>query len=60
MKGVGHLFARGLWSAHLGGGWIDTARAGGRLNGHQQGLSAGLKTGPTVSTFLARIGHVNG
>ena len=48
-----------LWSAHCGGGWID-ARAGGQLNGRQQGVTAGLKTGPAVSTFLARIGHVNG
>ena len=48
-----------LWSTHLGGGWIDAARTGGQLNGRQQGVTAGLKTGPAVSTFLARIGHVN-
>ena len=44
----------------MGGGWIDAARAGGQLNGRRQGVTAGLKTGPAVSTFLARIGHVNG
>ena len=52
--------ARGLWSAHCGGGWIDAARAGGQLTGRRQGVTAGLKTGLAVFTFLARIGHVNG
>ena len=30
------------------------ARAGRQLNGRRQGVTAGLKTGPAVSTFLAR------
>ena len=50
----------GLWSAHCGGGWTDDARAGAQLNGRRQGVTAGWKTGPARSTFLARIGHVNG
>ena len=43
-----------LLSSHCRGGWIDAARAGGQLNGRRQGVTAGLKTGPAVSTFLAR------
>ena len=43
-----------LLSTHGGGGWIDAARAGGQLNGRRQGVTAGFKTGPAVSTFLAR------
>ena len=39
---------------------MDAARAGGQLNGRRQGVTAGLKTGPTVSTVLVRTGHVNG
>ena len=49
-----------LLSPPCRGGWLDAARAGGQLNGPRQGVTAGLKTGPAVSTFPERIGHVNG
>ena len=46
--------AMDLLSTHCRGSWIDAARAAGQLNGRRQGVTAGLKTGPAVCTFLAR------
>ena len=60
MKGLGRLLCKRTLERSLFG-WLDRyAHAGGQLNGRQQGVTAGLKTGPAVSTFLARIGQVNG
>ena len=55
----GTFAARGPWNIHCGGSWRDPARAVGQLTGRPRGLTACLKTGPAVSTFLAGIDHVN-
>ena len=60
MKGLGRLLCKGTLERSLFG-WLDRRCSCWRqLNGRQQGVTAGLKTGPAVSTFLARIGQVNG
>ena len=52
--------AQELWNTHCGDGWREAVCAGEQLNGHQHEVTACLKTDLSGSTFLVRIGRVNG
>ena len=58
IRRVERLCCTELRSTRCGGSWRDAARAEGQTNGHQQVLTACLRTDPTGSTFLVRKGHV--